>query len=84
MDDDIIGQTGIEGIGQAIHGDGALHTHAGDVIFGVDTGIGTAAARDRNLLSAGLFNGLFDLLLDGDAVLLALPAMIGGAQIGKF
>src|SRR5436853_250747 len=50
---------------------------------GVDPGVRAAGAEDPDGLLEQALQGLFDHLLDGDGVLLPLPAGVGGAAVGE-
>ena len=77
----IEGQKGIDGKGNAVHGNTGLGTEIGHIVFGMDTGVGAAAANHLDLLAAHHGKTALQRLGHGDLRFLYLPAVVGRAVV---
>ena len=78
----VAGQMGIEGVGQPVHGNGGVGPEIGNIAQGVHSRVGAAAAGNMNAVAHDLGCRLFHSFRHRGQVLLDLPAVITGAEIG--
>ncbi|OQC55092.1 MAG: hypothetical protein BWX55_00224 [Deltaproteobacteria bacterium ADurb.Bin022] len=52
-----------------------------DLVHGMHTGVRAPGTNDRHVLTGDFFNRLFEQLLDGNPVMLPLPAAVGSSVV---
>ena len=80
---DIAGQMGIQGIGEPLHRDGRGGPEIRHIAPGVDPRVCAAAAGDVDAVAHHLGGSLFHGLCHRGQILLDLPAVVAGAEIGQ-
>ncbi len=79
---DVTGKMGIEGVGQSLRRDGGAGTEVRHIATGVYSGISTPAAGHMDRVAHHHGSGFFQGFCHRGQILLNLPAVVVGAEIG--